>query len=119
MPEIQKQSSKAEFSVYIVRCNDATYYTGIAVDVDRRVAEHRSGPRGAKYLKGRGPLTLVFSEIAGDRSAALRIEHRIKKSDRTLKEALIDGRITLADLMSDQVSRADPRKSRSACQIPA
>ena len=66
--------------------------------------EHVGSPRGAKYLKGRGPLELVYSEIAGDRSAASRIEYRIKQLDREQKEALIDGRATLSDLNLDQDS---------------
>ena len=92
----------SQFSVYIVRCKDDTYYTGIAADVARRLAEHESSPRGAKYLKGRGPLTLVFSAPVGDRSVASRIEYRIKRLDRRAKEALIAGDTSLHELMSDQ-----------------
>jgi len=88
----------AEYSVYIVRCGDDTYYTGIATDVGRRMQEHRQGPRGAKYLQGRGPLTLVFSATIGDRSAASRMEHRIKRMDRATKEALIGGMRELPDI---------------------
>ena len=69
-----------EYSVYILRCADNSYYTGIAADVVRRIMEHEGSPRGAKYLKGRGPLTLVFSEVVGDRSTASQIEYRIKKT---------------------------------------
>jgi putative endonuclease len=90
-----------EYSVYIVRCNDDTYYTGIAADVTRRIAEHENSPRGAKYLKGRGPLTLVFSAAVGDRSVASRIEYRIKRLDRRTKEALIAGRQSLHELVGD------------------
>lgn len=93
-----------EFSVYVVRCADNTYYTGIAMDVNRRMLEHESSPRGAKYLKGRGPLVLVFSQMIGDRSAALRAEYRIKKLNRLQKEALIDGRAKLPDFVLDQDS---------------
>ena len=88
-----------EYSVYIVRCADDTYYTGIAADVARRMIDHESSPRGAKYLKGRGPLALVYSEIIGDRSAASRVEYQIKQLNRTGKEALIDGRTTRPDLL--------------------
>lgn len=93
-----------EFSVYVVRCADNTYYTGIAADVNRRMLEHESSPRGAKYLKGRGPLVLVFSQMIGDRSAALRAEYRIKQFNRLQKEALIDGRVKLPDFVLDQDS---------------
>jgi putative endonuclease len=95
-----------EFSVYILRCADNSYYTGIAADVDRRIAEHENSPRGAKYLKGRGPLTLVFSETVGNRSTASRVEHRVKKLSRADKEELIDGRAALLTLIDDQDSDA-------------
>jgi putative endonuclease len=90
--------------VYIVRCNDDTYYTGIAADVTRRLAEHENSPRGAKYLKGRGPLTLVFSAAVGDRSVASSLEYRIKKLDRRAKEALIAGRSSVEELLGNQDS---------------
>lgn len=93
-----------EYSVYIVRCADDTYYTGIAADVARRLEEHETSPRGAKYLKGRGPLQLVFSEFVGDRSTASRLEYRIKQMQRPEKEALIEGRTSLQEL--DQRSEA-------------
>jgi len=98
--------ANTEFSVYIVRCADDTYYTGIAADVARRIVEHESSPRGAKYLKGRGPLQLVYSEAVGDRSRASQLEYRIKKLDRSDKEALISGRATLLHLFPDQDSEA-------------
>jgi putative endonuclease len=95
-----------EYSVYILRCADDTYYTGIAANVARRIAEHESGPRGAKYLKGRGPLQLVYAQFVGDRSVASQLEYRIKRLDRSGKQALIDGRISLQSLRPDQDSAA-------------
>ena len=98
--------AKTQYSVYIVRCADDTYYTGISADVDRRIAEHENSPRGAKYLKGRTPLTLVYSAAIGDRSAASRVEYRIKQLHRRDKEALINGIAILQDLVSAQDSEA-------------
>jgi putative endonuclease len=51
--------------------------------------EHESGRLGAKYLRGRGPLTLVFQLIVGDRSRATRVEHHIKRLSKRKKEAFI------------------------------
>ena len=87
-------------------CGDDTYYTGIAADVGKRMVEHASGPRGAKYLRGRGPLTLVYSEIVGDRATALRLEYRVKQLDRAQKKALIDGSESLQVLAANQLSAA-------------
>jgi putative endonuclease len=74
--------------VYLVRCADGTLYTGWAVDVVRRVAQHNTG-RGAAYTRSRGPVTLVYQEWAEDRSAAMRREAAIKRLDRSQKERLI------------------------------
>ena len=95
--------AQSEYSIYIVRCNGGTLYTGIATDVSRRLNEHRSGRRGARYLRGRGPIELVFAEVAGDRARASQLEHRVKKLPRSEKLALIDGRRNLADLLTNQV----------------
>ncbi|MDJ0813782.1 MAG: GIY-YIG nuclease family protein [Woeseiaceae bacterium] len=93
--------STGEYSLYIVRCRDGSLYTGIAIDVDRRLREHESGNRGARYLRGRGPLRLEFTQHLGDRATALRFEHRVKRLQREHKEALIAGRISLRELSAD------------------
>ena len=78
--------------VYIVRCADDSLYTGIARDLDRRIAEHNAdnGP-GASYTRSRRPVTLVYQEEAADRSAASKREYRIKQLTRAEKLALIAG----------------------------
>ena len=77
-----------EYSVYLVRCRDGSLYTGIAKDVSRRITEHEQGATGAKYLRGKGPLELVFQQPVGNRGLAQRIEHRIKRFSRADKENL-------------------------------
>ncbi|MCW5587228.1 MAG: GIY-YIG nuclease family protein [Chromatiales bacterium] len=72
----------------MVRCNDGSLYTGISTDVQRRLAAHGAS-RGARRLRGRGPLELVYTQAVGDRSQALRIEYRVKKLSRAEKERLI------------------------------
>lgn len=76
--------------VYIVRCADDTLYTGIAVDVERRIEQHNTGT-GAKYTRSRRPVRVVYVEEAPDRSAASRREWEIKQLTRTQKERLIAG----------------------------
>ena len=88
----------AEFSLYIVRCADGALYTGIAADVEKRLAEHASGARGAEFLRGRGPLEVVFAEAVGDRASALRLEHRVKRLTRAQKLELVRGERRLAEL---------------------
>jgi putative endonuclease len=78
------------WSVYIVRCSDSSLYTGVAIDVERRVEEHQSqGPKAAKYVRGRAPLHLVYTREMGTRSEAMKEEWRIKQLSRAEKEALI------------------------------
>ena len=74
--------------LYILRCKDGTYYTGITTDVEKRLEVHRSG-KGAKYTRGRGPLTVVYTEQQTDRAAASRREWEIKHMTREQKLALI------------------------------
>jgi putative endonuclease len=94
--------------LYIVRCADNSLYTGIAADVAKRITEHESGTRGAKYLRGKGPLQLEFVEVVGDRAVASMLEHRVKRLNKAQKEALISGRESLPELSHpekpDQVS---------------
>jgi|TARA_B110000438_G_scaffold48409_1_gene48769 putative endonuclease len=78
------------WSVYLVRCKDDSLYAGVALDVVRRLEEHREGKRGAKYLRGRAPLELVLRRELGDRSLALKVELRIKKLSRKAKENMIE-----------------------------
>jgi len=91
------------FSLYIVRCADGTLYTGIAADVAQRINAHAHGSRGAKFLRGRGPLELVFEAPAGTRAVASRLEHRVKRLTRPQKLELIAGKRCLQDLLDDQV----------------
>lgn len=74
--------------VYMLQCADGTLYTGVATDVAARVAAHNAG-RGAKYTRGRLPATLVWQEAAGERGAALRREHAIKRLRAADKRKLI------------------------------
>ncbi len=74
--------------VYVLRCGDGSLYTGYTVDVARRLSEHRAGT-GAKYTRGRGPLTLVHTEAFESRSAAQQREHAIKQLSKAKKEALV------------------------------
>ena len=78
-----------EWYVYIVRCRDGSLYTGIATDVDRRLAEHEAN-KGSKYLRGRGPLKLVLKKRVGEKGRALKIERKVKGLSRQEKEELIE-----------------------------
>lgn len=94
------------YSLYLVRCRDGTLYTGIATDVQRRLSEHGGNGRGAKYLRGRGPLKLVFEYAVGDRSMASRVERLVKQLPRLQKERLVADPEQLARLVPDVAGSA-------------
>lgn len=77
------------YSVYILQCSDGTLYTGIARDLQKRLVEHNSSDKGAKYTKNRRPVKLLYSEAAQDRSSASKREYAIKKLSRQEKLELI------------------------------
>lgn len=95
--------ARDDYSLYILRCADGSLYTGIARDVGSRIDAHANGPNGAKYLRGRAPLQLVFEQAVGSRAEAQRVEARVKKLRRAGKLALIEGEATLAALLPGQV----------------
>ena len=80
----------SDWYLYLLRCHDGSLYTGISTDVARRFAQHQGeGSAGSKYLKGRGPFTLVFKKKLGSNSLALKVERRVKKLSKARKEDLI------------------------------
>ncbi|MGB1139258.1 MAG: GIY-YIG nuclease family protein [Halioglobus sp.] len=76
--------------VYILQCADATLYTGVARDLQRRLAQHNGEQAGGpKYTRGRRPVTLLWSDEAPDRGTALKREAAIKKLSRADKLRLV------------------------------
>jgi len=77
------------WQVYIIHCTDNSLYTGITLDVDRRLSEH-GGALGAKYFRGRKPRQVVYLESGHTRSSASKREAAIKKLKRAAKMTLIE-----------------------------
>jgi len=77
------------YHLYILKCADDTLYTGITVDLARRVEEHNTSKLGAKYTKCRRPVELLFSKSFRTRSAATKEEARVKKLSREEKLEII------------------------------
>lgn len=75
---------------YILRCADNALYCGITTDLERRAQEHNSDPRkGAKSLRGKKPVVLVYSEEHPDLQSALKREREVKKWTKQKKERLV------------------------------
>ncbi|MDD5108654.1 MAG: GIY-YIG nuclease family protein [Candidatus Omnitrophica bacterium] len=81
-----KRSGK--FWVYILECSDGTYYTGYSSDIGKRIELHNKG-RGAKYIRGRGPVKLVWSRKYSYFRKAFLEEKRIQSLTRAQKEELV------------------------------
>lgn len=92
-------SATPTWFLYLIRDTQNRLYTGISTDVARRFAEHQTG-KGARALRGRGPLTLVWQQAVGSRGTALKLEYRIKQWSKARKETwLASGRpLDLQDL---------------------
>ncbi len=79
------------YFVYIVECADSTLYTGISTELERRIQEHNTSEKGAKYTRIRRPVKLVYSESYPNRSSASKREYEIKKKmNRAEKLKLIE-----------------------------
>ena len=93
------KNSSSTWSVYLIRTRSNALYCGITTDVERRFSQHVNGT-GAKALKGKGPLTLVWSCFVGEsRSLASQIEYQLKQHKKSTKEALVDGQLSLGDVI--------------------
>jgi len=84
----KKPQRRGKYHVYIVECGNGTYYTGHTNDLERRLSEHGTG-RGAKYLRGKGPVKLVYAREYRYYKRAVDEERRIKGLERSKKEELV------------------------------
>ncbi len=81
-------ATPAAWSVYIVECADGSLYTGIALRLPERIAQHNRGT-GARYTRSRLPVRLVYHESCPDKSSALKRELAIKALPRAQKALLV------------------------------
>jgi putative endonuclease len=90
----------SDWYLYMVRCRDGSLYTGISTNVGRRFTEHQEkGDTGSKYLKGKGPLSLVFEKEMGSKSLASKVESKIKKLSKAKKERLVEVPAYIEDIV--------------------
>ena len=90
----------SKWYLYIIRCSDNSLYTGITIDVARRFEEHcGKGTAGAKYLKSRRPLKLVFQAKIGNRVLAMKVERKVKGLAPDKKKELISGKLKIKEII--------------------
>ncbi len=88
LPPTMTDISCPQWQLYMLRTANGALYTGITRDISRRVAQHQRG-KGAKALRGKGELTLVYHCEVGDHTLALRLEYRLKQLSKQQKERLV------------------------------
>lgn len=84
-------TAETVWSLYLLRCRDGSYYTGVTTDINRRLLEHQEG-KASRYTRTRRPIVLVYQEECGTRSRSLARECAVKSLSRQRKEELISGR---------------------------
>ena len=89
------------YYVYILRCSDDSYYTGITNDLKKRFAEHQLGYKKDSYTHKRRPLTLEFYQEFNDVLQAIYFEKKIKGWTRAKKQALIKGDFDMLQILSE------------------
>lgn len=81
-----------QFYVYILKCQDNSFYTGYTADLNRRIREHNTG-RGAKYTRARKPVELLYFEDYFSIQDAMRREREIKRLSRAKKMQLMNNKV--------------------------
>lgn len=85
----KRQKRVRPWYCYVVRCGDASFYTGVTTDIDRRIRQHNSKRGGCAYTRSRRPVVLVYRETVQDRATAQVREAEIKRMTREQKLMLI------------------------------
>lgn len=86
----EEMNSSPDWWVYLIRTKSNALYCGITTDLERRFKMHQQG-KGAKALRGKGPLSMVWWEKVSGKSEALQMEARIKKHSKAVKESMVKG----------------------------
>jgi len=81
---MDKKQLNGEYTLYVLKCSDGTFYTGITNDLQNRLKTHRAG-KGSKYVRARLPIKLVYQEGGYDKSTAAKREYEVKKWSRREK----------------------------------
>ena len=98
-------ATDSSWLVYMLRCADNSLYTGVTTDLDRRVDEHNTSPRDAKYTRNRRPVFPVYCEQFETRSEAQKREREIKKFDKVTKEGLAETYLAKAKKRKPRIAK--------------
>lgn len=102
------------YAIYILKCSDNTYYTGLAKDLGYRIREHQTGTNPESYTFGRRPVKLMWSIDTESYQEAFQWEHQIKGWSRAKKEALIRGDIDgIHDIVKSERKQREQIKKKT------
>jgi putative endonuclease len=87
--QTKKKKASSSWHLYILRCSDNSFYTGISTNVKRRFKEHCESPKGAKYTRSHHPVKIVYRKKIGTQGDALKIERLVKRLSKEQKERLV------------------------------
>ncbi|MEW6241417.1 MAG: GIY-YIG nuclease family protein [Chloroflexota bacterium] len=101
------------YYVYVLKCSDGSYYTGLAADLEHRLLEHQQGVHPEAYTYNRRPIKLVWQQVTETYPEAFSWEHRIKGWSRAKKEALIRGDILgIHEIVKEERKQRDRNKRK-------
>jgi predicted GIY-YIG superfamily endonuclease len=103
------------YAIYILKCRDGTYYTGLTKDLEARLREHQTGAQPDAHTYSRRPVKLVWNEVFESYEEAFQWEHQIKGWSRAKKEALIRGDIErIHEIVKTERKRRDKNKTKAS-----
>lgn len=94
-----ERNPSVNWSVYLIRTTTGQLYCGVTTDVARRFSEHQGTRKGAKFLRGKGPLTLAWAAAVGEKRTAMRLEYQIKRLTKAQKESIVAQTLAWQDVM--------------------
>ncbi len=92
------------YYIYILLCNDGTYYMGVTNNLEKRLIEHNEGIHTESYTYSRRPVVLKFHERYSDINLAIAWEKKLKKWSKKKKEALIYGDLQLLPDLAKKIN---------------
>jgi len=99
--------------LYILRCEDESFYTGITTDVKRRFKEHCKSPKGAKYTHSHKPVKVAYKKKIGTMGEALKMERLVKRLSKDQKEKLVNKKRALPEKRAKKVKSKEKTSKAS------
>ena len=103
MPKMPIKKTEQTWYIYLIKTGSGSLYTGITTDVSARLASHQAG-KGAKYLRGKGPLQVVAQQMVTGRSLATKVEYQVKQLPPAEKLHLLQNDTLFTDFVRERLA---------------